>query len=170
MLWFWLSSSVHLKKKGILWYVFHCIYCSLLYKNFSKPLWDVISHMISNVPLPTPGKDRVLFSIENCLLSVEAPPKDGLPHVDVWLPTLLLFCWLDSAFADCIMQIRVYRTHIVTHKMTLIFAEFRYHFSHWYSVWMWTTFANFLLLWYTKGEFYLVPTSISLNLAEIIVV
>ncbi|KAG5234016.1 DENN domain and WD repeat-containing protein [Salix suchowensis] len=49
----------------------------------SKPLWDVISHMISNVPLPTPGKDRVLFSIENCLLSVEAPPKDGLPHVDI---------------------------------------------------------------------------------------
>ncbi|KAJ6672563.1 C-MYC PROMOTER BINDING PROTEIN [Salix viminalis] len=49
----------------------------------SKPLWDVISHMISNVPLPTPGKDRILFSIENCLLSVEAPPKDGLPHVDI---------------------------------------------------------------------------------------
>eukprot|EP00258_Populus_trichocarpa_P022182 XP_024438201.1 DENN domain and WD repeat-containing protein SCD1 isoform X3 [Populus trichocarpa] len=39
--------------------------------------------MISNVPLPTPGKDRVLFAIENCLLSLEAPPKDGLPHVDI---------------------------------------------------------------------------------------
>ncbi|XP_061956937.1 DENN domain and WD repeat-containing protein SCD1-like [Populus nigra] len=49
----------------------------------SKPLWEVISHMISNVPLPTPGKDRVLFAIENCLLSLEAPPKDGLPHVDM---------------------------------------------------------------------------------------
>ncbi|KAK9277804.1 hypothetical protein L1049_027360 [Liquidambar formosana] len=49
----------------------------------SKPLWDVISFMVSNVPLPTPGKDRVLFSVENCLLSVEAPPKDGLPHVDI---------------------------------------------------------------------------------------
>ncbi|KAJ6868574.1 hypothetical protein NC651_033602 [Populus alba x Populus x berolinensis] len=49
----------------------------------SKPLWDVISHMVSNVPLPTPGKDRVLFAIENCLLSVEAPPKDGLPHVEI---------------------------------------------------------------------------------------
>eukprot|EP00258_Populus_trichocarpa_P022180 XP_024438199.1 DENN domain and WD repeat-containing protein SCD1 isoform X1 [Populus trichocarpa] len=49
----------------------------------SKPLWEVISHMISNVPLPTPGKDRVLFAIENCLLSLEAPPKDGLPHVDI---------------------------------------------------------------------------------------
>lgn len=39
--------------------------------------------MVSNVPLPTPGKDRVLFAIDNVLLSVETPPKDGLPHVDV---------------------------------------------------------------------------------------
>ncbi|XP_065615930.1 DENN domain and WD repeat-containing protein SCD1 isoform X3 [Quercus suber] len=49
----------------------------------SKPLWDVIAHMVSNVPLPTPGRDRVLFAIDNCLLSVEAPPKDGLPHADI---------------------------------------------------------------------------------------
>lgn len=49
----------------------------------SKPLWDVIAHIVSNVPLPTPGKHRVLFAIENCLLSVEAPPKDGLPHGDI---------------------------------------------------------------------------------------
>ncbi|KAJ6669953.1 C-MYC PROMOTER BINDING PROTEIN, partial [Salix viminalis] len=49
----------------------------------SKPLWDVISYMVSNVPLPTPGKDLVLFAIENCMLSVEAPPKDGLPHVEI---------------------------------------------------------------------------------------
>ncbi|XP_021905476.1 DENN domain and WD repeat-containing protein SCD1 [Carica papaya] len=49
----------------------------------SKPLWDIIAYMVSNVPLPTPGKDRVLFAIENSLLSVEAPPKDGLPHADV---------------------------------------------------------------------------------------
>ncbi|KAG5234120.1 kinesin protein [Salix suchowensis] len=40
--------------------------------------------MVSNVPLSTPGKDLVLFAIENCLLSVEAPPKDGLPHVEVY--------------------------------------------------------------------------------------
>lgn len=40
--------------------------------------------MVSKVSLPTPGKERVLFAIENCLLSVEAPPKDGLPHADVW--------------------------------------------------------------------------------------
>lgn len=38
-----------------------------------------------NVPLPTPGKDRVLFAIENCILSVEVPPKEGLPHADVWI-------------------------------------------------------------------------------------
>ncbi|KAK7251597.1 hypothetical protein RIF29_34931 [Crotalaria pallida] len=49
----------------------------------SKPLWDVIAHMVSSVPLPTPGKERVLFAIESCLLSVEAPPNDGLPHVDI---------------------------------------------------------------------------------------
>lgn len=49
----------------------------------SKPLWEIIAYMVSNVRLPTPGKDRVLFSIENCLLSVEAPPKDGLPHADI---------------------------------------------------------------------------------------
>ncbi|PPD82495.1 hypothetical protein GOBAR_DD20583 [Gossypium barbadense] len=50
----------------------------------SKPLWDVIAHMVSNVPLPTPGKERVLFAIDNCLLSVEVPPKDGLPQADVF--------------------------------------------------------------------------------------
>lgn len=49
----------------------------------SKPLWDIIAHTVSNVPLPTPGKERVLFAIENCLLSVEAPPNCGLPHVDI---------------------------------------------------------------------------------------
>lgn len=49
----------------------------------SKPLWEVIAYMVSNVPLPTPGKDRVLFAIENCLLSVEAPPKEALPHADI---------------------------------------------------------------------------------------
>ncbi|XP_010094783.2 DENN domain and WD repeat-containing protein SCD1 [Morus notabilis] len=49
----------------------------------SKPLWDIIAYLVSNVPLPTPGKDRVLFAIDNCLLSVEAPPKDGLAHADI---------------------------------------------------------------------------------------
>ncbi|TVU34208.1 hypothetical protein EJB05_16039 [Eragrostis curvula] len=55
----------------------------------SKPLWDIISHMVSNVPLPTPGKNRVLFAIENCLLSAEAPPKEWLPHADhVYIPII----------------------------------------------------------------------------------
>lgn len=49
----------------------------------SKPLWDVISYTVSKVPLPTPGKGRVLFGIENSLLSVDFPPKDGLPHADI---------------------------------------------------------------------------------------
>ncbi|KAJ6411410.1 hypothetical protein OIU84_008055 [Salix udensis] len=47
--------------------------------------------MVSDVPLPTPGKDLVLFAIENSLLSVEAPPKDGLPHVELNLSCLLWF-------------------------------------------------------------------------------
>ncbi|PIN06522.1 RAS signaling inhibitor ST5 [Handroanthus impetiginosus] len=49
----------------------------------SKPLWDVIAYLVSNIPLPTPGKDRVLFAIENSLLAVEFPPKNGLPHADI---------------------------------------------------------------------------------------
>lgn len=58
--------------------------------NFSsKPLWDVIANLVSNVPLPTPGKERVLFAIENSLLALEVPPKDGFPHADVC--HLLLF-------------------------------------------------------------------------------
>ncbi|KAL3512265.1 hypothetical protein ACH5RR_024982 [Cinchona calisaya] len=49
----------------------------------SKPLWDLIAYLVSNVPLPTPGKDRVLFAIDNSLLAVEVPPKHGLPHADI---------------------------------------------------------------------------------------
>ncbi|XP_038893863.1 DENN domain and WD repeat-containing protein SCD1 [Benincasa hispida] len=55
----------------------------------SKPLWDIIAHMVSNVPLSTPGKDRILFSIENCLLSVQAPSKDGLPYADISFQPLM---------------------------------------------------------------------------------
>ncbi|XP_023000668.1 DENN domain and WD repeat-containing protein SCD1 [Cucurbita maxima] len=55
----------------------------------SKPLWDIIAFMISNVPLPTPGEERILFGIENCLLSVQAPPKDGLPHADISFQPLM---------------------------------------------------------------------------------
>ncbi|WVZ21806.1 hypothetical protein V8G54_000350 [Vigna mungo] len=66
--------------------LFLLVLMSQLYNNFSKPLWDVIAHMVSSVPLPTPGKERVLFAIESCLLSVEAPPIDWLPHADVQSP------------------------------------------------------------------------------------
>ncbi|XP_052179546.1 DENN domain and WD repeat-containing protein SCD1 isoform X2 [Diospyros lotus] len=48
-----------------------------------QPLWGVIASLVSSVPLPTPGKDRVLFAIENSLLAVEVPSKDGLPHADI---------------------------------------------------------------------------------------
>nr|XP_043631013.1 DENN domain and WD repeat-containing protein SCD1 [Erigeron canadensis] len=54
-----------------------------------KPLWDVIAHIVSNVPLPTPGKERVLFAIENSLLSVDFPSKDGLPHADISFQPLM---------------------------------------------------------------------------------
>ncbi|CAI9113596.1 OLC1v1014226C1 [Oldenlandia corymbosa var. corymbosa] len=54
-----------------------------------KPLWDVIAYLVSNVPLPTPGKDRVLFAIENSLLAVEVPPKDWLPHADISFQPLI---------------------------------------------------------------------------------
>lgn len=49
----------------------------------SKPLWEIVMHLVLNVPLPSPGKNCILFSIENTLLSVEVPPKDGLPHADI---------------------------------------------------------------------------------------
>ncbi|MFS7956359.1 putative cDENN domain, tripartite DENN domain, DENN domain lobe protein [Helianthus anomalus] len=72
---------------------------SILYDRimhfFCKPLWDAITYTLSNVPLPAPGKERVLFGIENTLLSVDFPPKDGLPHaVHVYIP-LLFFSGVD---------------------------------------------------------------------------
>ncbi|KAI3795137.1 hypothetical protein L1987_37785 [Smallanthus sonchifolius] len=60
------------------------IYLLCFSKNgCSKPLWDVIAYTLSNIPLPTPGKERVLFAIANSLLSVDFPPKNGLPHADI---------------------------------------------------------------------------------------
>ncbi|XP_011072936.1 DENN domain and WD repeat-containing protein SCD1-like [Sesamum indicum] len=49
----------------------------------SRPLWEVISFVISKVSLPAPGKERVLFAIENSLLAVEVPSRDSLPHADI---------------------------------------------------------------------------------------
>ncbi|PQP93220.1 DENN domain and WD repeat-containing protein SCD1 isoform X3 [Prunus yedoensis var. nudiflora] len=73
----------------------------------SKPLWDVIASLVSTVPLPTPGKDRVLFAIDNCLLSVEAPPKDGLPHVDISFQPLVQCLDVDNLikfFTACCLR------------------------------------------------------------------
>ncbi|XP_010677974.2 DENN domain and WD repeat-containing protein SCD1 isoform X1 [Beta vulgaris subsp. vulgaris] len=83
--------------------------CSSL-KGSCKPLWDVIAYMVSNVPLPTPGKDRVLFAIENCLLSVEAPPKDGLPHADISFQPLVQCLDVDNVlklFTAVLLERRV---------------------------------------------------------------
>lgn len=55
----------------------------------SKPLWDIISHIVLNVPLPSPGGGIVLFAMENHLLSIEVPPKDGLPHADISFQPLI---------------------------------------------------------------------------------
>lgn len=65
--------------------------------DFSKPLWEIISHMVSHVTLPTPGKNRVLFSIENCLLSAEAPPKEWLPHADVQFLFPFVLWYIDTS-------------------------------------------------------------------------
>ncbi|GAQ82931.1 Calmodulin-binding protein CRAG [Klebsormidium nitens] len=48
----------------------------------SKPLWSTITDLIS-VPLPVPGQSQVLFAVENCLLSAQAPPRDGLPYAEL---------------------------------------------------------------------------------------
>lgn len=76
----------------------------------SKPLWDIIAYLVSNIPLPTPGKDRVLFSVENCLLSVEAPPKDALPHADISLQPLVQCLDVDnliSLFTAVLLERRI---------------------------------------------------------------
>lgn len=85
-IWLWncYQNDFTNKRNNSLW--FFSILFKVLFQcyNCSKPLWEVIAYMVSNVPLPTPGKDRVLFAVENCLLSVDAPPEDGLPQADVW--------------------------------------------------------------------------------------
>lgn len=76
----------------------------------SKSIWDVIAHMVSNVPLPTPGKDRVLFAIENCLLSIKAPPKEGLPHADISFQPLVQCLDVDnliSLFTAVLLERRI---------------------------------------------------------------
>ncbi|GMH14090.1 hypothetical protein Nepgr_015931 [Nepenthes gracilis] len=75
-----------------------------------KPLWDVIAFLVSKVPLPTPGKDRVLFAIENCLLSVDAAPKDGLPHADITFQPLVQCLDVDNLiklFTSVLLERRI---------------------------------------------------------------
>ncbi|KAH9317984.1 hypothetical protein KI387_019753, partial [Taxus chinensis] len=62
----------------------------------SKPLWEIVMYMVLNVPLPSPGKTHILFSIEHCLLSVEAPPKDSLPHADISFQPLVQCLGVDN--------------------------------------------------------------------------
>jgi len=109
--------------------------------DFSKPLWDIISHMVSHVTLPTPGKNRVLFAIENCLLSAEAPPKEWLPHADV----CFLFWFVLTVFSlvSSIIPMLNWIHSFYSHQTGYIklFCACRYRSSHWCSVWM-------LINWY----------------------
>ncbi|KAK9926264.1 hypothetical protein M0R45_023505 [Rubus argutus] len=86
----------------------------------SKPLWDIIASMVSNVPLPTPGKDRVLFAIDSCLLSVEAPPKDGLPHVDISFQPLVQCLDVDNLIKFFTAVLLERRILIRSHKYSLL--------------------------------------------------
>ncbi|XP_004301063.1 PREDICTED: uncharacterized protein LOC101307503 [Fragaria vesca subsp. vesca] len=86
----------------------------------SKPLWDIIASMVSNVPLPTPGKDRVLFAIDNVLLSVETPPKDGLPHVDISFQPLVQCLDVDNLIKFFTAVLLERRILIRSHKYSLL--------------------------------------------------
>ncbi|KAF3646518.1 DENN domain and WD repeat-containing protein SCD1 [Capsicum annuum] len=89
----------------------------------SKPLWDVIAYSVSNVPLPTPGKDRVLFAIENSLLSVEVPPKEGLPHADISFQPLLQCLDVDNVillFTAVLLERRILLRSNMYSLLTLV--------------------------------------------------
>lgn len=126
-----------------------------MFYNFSKPLWDVIAYMVSNVPLPTPGKDRVLFAIENCLLSVEAPPKEGLPHADVWVH----FALYNLKFFFLVV-LWIYYVWILFNIWFGVNVDFtcltvcRFRFNPWCSALMLITWFGSLLQCCLKEEFY----------------
>ncbi|BBN12485.1 protein MpSCD [Marchantia polymorpha subsp. ruderalis] len=76
----------------------------------SKPLWDIVSHMVLGVPLPGPGHGQVLFAVENFLLNVEAPPSDGLPHADMSFQPLVQCLDIDNVirlFTAILLERRV---------------------------------------------------------------
>ncbi|KAL3688572.1 hypothetical protein R1sor_014881 [Riccia sorocarpa] len=75
----------------------------------SKPLWDIVAHMILGVPRPGPGR-QVVFSVENLLLSVEAPPTDCLPHADMSFQPLVQCLDIDNViglFTAVLLERRV---------------------------------------------------------------
>lgn len=86
----------------------------------SKPLWDVIAYTVSNVPLPTPGKGRVLFAIKDDLLSVEAPPKEGLPHADISFQPLVQCLDVDNLIKLFTAVLLERRILLRSHKYTLL--------------------------------------------------
>lgn len=86
----------------------------------SKPLWDVIAYLVSNVPLPTPGRDRVLFAVEHCLLSVEAPSNDGLPHADISFQPLVQCLDVDNLIKLFTAVLLERRVLIRSNKYTLL--------------------------------------------------
>ncbi|GJP36339.1 hypothetical protein CLOM_g20858 [Closterium sp. NIES-68] len=49
----------------------------------TQPLWDTVQHLVTQVPLPDPGRCTVVFSVEKCLLWSEAPPAFSLPFVQL---------------------------------------------------------------------------------------
>jgi len=110
MLWFWLSLSVHLKMEfyGIVFIAFNVLssiklsasHCGKLYLTWSRmSLCLLLERIGSCLPLRTACFHWKLHQ------KMDSPMLmcDFLS---------LLFCWLDSAFADCIMQIRVYKNSL----------------------------------------------------------
>ncbi|CAI5510260.1 unnamed protein product [Closterium sp. Naga37s-1] len=49
----------------------------------TQPVWELVQHLVTAVPLPDPGRRAVVFSVEKCLLFCEAPPPATLPAVQL---------------------------------------------------------------------------------------
>ena len=138
----WISFSVH-KKNGIPLYPFH-FNNGVSSIKFSASHYGIIHGLHCTYAYSWKGPGLVV--IENCLLSMDTPPKDGLPHVEVWLPvpSILLagfcLCWLFGVVEGWQKFTLLYSKWV----LILLNADIT---LHWYSVLMWTTCSNFLLLW-----------------------
>ncbi|KAH9556185.1 hypothetical protein CY35_07G012700 [Sphagnum magellanicum] len=76
----------------------------------SKPIWDIVAHMVTSVPLPSAGKSQILFTVENHLLTVQAPLKGGLPHADMSFEPLVRCLDVDNVlrfFTAILLERRV---------------------------------------------------------------